>query len=79
MDNIGTILKEAREKSGKTQQQVADEVYVSRPYYADIERNRYTPSLQVLARLAVIFNLDLNFLKNNVGVSNVEEAKLNVD
>lgn len=66
MDNISNILKEAREKSGKTQQQIADEVHVSRPYYADVERGRYTPSLELLARLSILFDLDLNFLKDGI-------------
>ena len=63
MNEICSILKEARKKAGKTQQQVADEVQVSRTYYTDIERGCYTPSLKVLARLSVLFDIDLNFLK----------------
>ena len=78
MDDIGGILKKAREKIGKTQQQVADEVHVSRPYYADVERNRYMPSLQLLARLAILFNLDLNFLKDAIITGENTEVQ-NVD
>ncbi len=63
MEHIHNVIKKAREKTGKTQQQIADEVEVSRAYYADVERGRYTPSLKVLAKLAVILNIDLNFLR----------------
>ena len=66
LDNISSILREARKKSGKTQQQIADEVQVSRTYYADLERGCYTPSLKVLARLSILFDIDLNFLKSFV-------------
>ena len=60
MDSIEYVLKSAREKSGKTQQQIADEANVSRAYYADVERGRYTPSLKLLSRLGSILNIDLN-------------------
>jgi len=63
VEHIHNVIKKAREKTGKTQQQIADEVEVSRAYYADVERGRYTPSLKVLAKLAVILNIDLNFLR----------------
>lgn len=69
MKTIGEILKEEREKRGKTQQWIANKIKVSREYYSDVERDRYTPSLKILARLAVLFDLDLNFLKQNVGDS----------
>ena len=74
MNNVylSSILKDARKKSGKTQQQIANLAAISRTYYADIERSRYTPSLIVFFRLAVIFNLDLNGLIRNdeLGIAN---------
>lgn len=72
MENIGTVLKEAREKAGYTQAELADLAGVTRAYYADVERNRYTPSLKVLTKLSKILDLDLNFLKDNDG--NTSEA-----
>lgn len=71
MDRIGKIIKDARERQGKTQQQVADESGVSRAYYADVERGRYTPSLKLLSKLGIILNLDLNFLKINDGNTSI--------
>jgi len=67
MNEIGKMLKNARENIGKTQQQIADEAEVSRAYYADVERGRYTPSLRLLSRLGNLLNIDLNFLKENDG------------
>ena len=67
MDAIKSIIKNSREHMGFTQQQVADAAGVSRAYYADVERGRYTPSLKLLSRLGVILNIDLNFLKSNAG------------
>lgn len=67
MNKIGDVLKSAREKSGLTQLELSGMVGVSRAYYADVERGRYTPSLKVLSRLADILGIDLNFLKQNDG------------
>ena len=63
MINIGRILKNERIKMFKTQQQVADALKISRPHYCDIECNRQKPSFDLLLRLAVFFDIDLNFLK----------------
>lgn len=67
MNKIGDMLKSAREKAGLTQLELSGMVGVSRAYYADVERGRYTPSLKVLSRLADILGIDLNFLKQNDG------------
>lgn len=67
MNKIGDVLKSAREKAGLTQLELSGMVGVSRAYYADVERGRYTPSLKVLSRLADILGIDLNFLKQNNG------------
>lgn len=67
MNKIGDVLKSAREKAGLTQLKLSGMVGVSRAYYADVERGRYTPSLKVLSRLADILGIDLNFLKQNDG------------
>lgn len=67
MNKIGDVLKSAREKAGLTQLELSEMVGVSRAYYADVERGRYTPSLKVLSRLADILGIDLNFLKQNDG------------
>ncbi|RHA11718.1 XRE family transcriptional regulator [Megasphaera sp. AM44-1BH] len=67
MNKIGDVLKSAREKAGLTQMELSNKVGVSRAYYADVERGRYTPSLKVLSRLADILGIDLNFLKLDDG------------
>jgi transcriptional regulator with XRE-family HTH domain len=67
VNKIGEVLKSAREKAGLTQLELSGMVGVSRAYYADVERGRYTPSLKVLSRLADILGIDLNFLKQNDG------------
>lgn len=67
VNKIGDVLKSARKKAGLTQLELSRMIGVSRAYYADVERGRYTPSLKVLSRLADILKIDLNFLKQNDG------------
>lgn len=67
MGNVERVIRKAREKAGMTQYQVADSVGVSRAYFADVERGRYTPSLKLLSRLGKLLDIDLNFLKENDG------------
>lgn len=67
MGNVERVIRKAREKVGMTQYQVADSVGVSRAYFADVERGRYTPSLKLLSRLGKLLDIDLNFLKENDG------------
>lgn len=67
MGNVERVIRKAREKAGMTQYQVADSVGVSRAYFADVERGRYTPSLKLLSRIGKLLDIDLNFLKENDG------------
>ena len=76
MNKIGDVLKSAREKAGLTQLELSGMVGVSRAYYADVERGRYTPSLKVLSRLADILGIDLNFLKQNDGNTSKRRRQL---
>lgn len=64
---IGQKLKEVRKKMKLTQQELADKIGISRPYYADVEMGRYSPSVKVLTKLSLLLKLDLNFLKENDG------------
>ena len=67
MNKVGEVLRNARKKAGLTQLELANKVGVTRAYYADVERGRYTPSLKVLSKLAEALCIDLNFLKENDG------------
>ncbi|SDF77546.1 helix-turn-helix domain-containing protein [Sporomusa acidovorans] len=63
MPSIGKILREKRKEKGYTQQELADKANLSRSYIADIEGERYTPSLNTIIKVARYLDLDLNFLQ----------------
>jgi transcriptional regulator with XRE-family HTH domain len=48
---IGPVLKEAREKAGLTQQDLADRAGVHRVYVSMLERDEKSPTLDVFFRL----------------------------
>jgi putative transcriptional regulator len=52
---IRNRVKELREARGWTQQELADEVGVSRQSINSIERDRYVPSLQLALLFARVF------------------------
>ena len=49
-------IRSARLAAGKTQQQVADELGVRQPSYAEIESGRCEPGLGIFERLAPVLN-----------------------
>lgn len=63
-----TKVKELRNKSNLTQQQLADLVYVSSRTIISIEKEQYSPSLMLAYRMAEVFGTtveDLCCLKEN--------------
>jgi repressor LexA len=59
---IGESLIQARKQKKLTQLQVAQSAGLSRSYIADIEKDRYNPSVNAIIQLAKVLELDLNFL-----------------
>ncbi|SKB00045.1 DNA-binding transcriptional regulator, XRE-family HTH domain [Caloramator quimbayensis] len=50
--DIGNSIKYHRKIKGMTQQELADKSSISRSYLADVERNRYNPSIETLQKIA---------------------------
>lgn len=59
---IGFVISSKRQAKGLTQQELADITKLSRNYISDLENGRYTPSINTLARIATVLDIDLNFL-----------------
>jgi putative transcriptional regulator len=54
---IRTRLKEVREKSEKTLQQVADELGVTKPYFWQIENGKRGLSYELAVKIAAVFDM----------------------
>ncbi len=57
LEKMGKKIKEAREKSGLTQADVAKKVGIDTNYYATIERGEKYPSLKRLERIVAVLGL----------------------
>lgn len=72
--NIGESIKIFRKKSGLTQQQLADKSNISRSYLADVEKNRYNPSIDTLRKIATSLGVSVDvFLKDEPGTTTISE------
>ena len=60
MERIANGLRELREERGWTQSQLAAAAGVSRQSINSIERNRYTPSLELALRLSQLFECPID-------------------
>ena len=59
---VGKEIAKHRNKKGLTQRELSESVGISRTYLADVEQDRYNPSLKVLARIAKELEMDINFI-----------------
>lgn len=58
--NIGPTIKQARLAVGMTQEQAAYEADWARPVWADLERDRGSPTVATLARVGGALGLELH-------------------
>ena len=63
MQTIGDMIKKQRKKKKLTQQELADNLNMSRSYIADLENGRYVPSYKTLLHISEELDIDLNNLK----------------
>lgn len=59
---IGDIIKKYRKEKGLTQKELAEKSNISRSYLADLENNRYNPSLDVLKSISNSLNIPSSVL-----------------
>jgi len=57
--HVNNRLEELRNQFGLTQQELADQVEVSRQTIISLESGRYNPSILLAFRLARFFNLNI--------------------
>ncbi|MEO1772350.1 helix-turn-helix domain-containing protein [Candidatus Enterococcus ferrettii] len=59
---IGEILKDQRKKLNMTQQQVADQLHISRQTISNWETGKSLPDVSMLLEISVLFDLSLDYL-----------------
>lgn len=68
---LGDELKKARLKAGLTQEQVAARARISREYVSQLERNRQSPTVDMLLRVCRILGTSASRI-----IATVEKEKL---
>jgi len=68
-------LKLARENTGATQQEVANVLKISRSTYTNYEAGRSEPSLEIVAQLAKMYNVTMDWLCGLTSESNIGLAQ----
>lgn len=74
---IGELIRDYRKKLHYTQEELAEKIDKSSGYIGQIERNETTPSLDVLAMLISVLNIDANTIFSNPENTNSNELLLN--
>lgn len=59
-NNFGDNLKKLRIKKGLSQQELANQLSVTRQAVSELERNKTLPSLQIVLKLRELYKINLN-------------------
>ena len=59
---LGKRIQKARKSTGMTQEDVAYKIGISRAYMGYIEQGRYSPSLEVLEKIARVLKIKMSDL-----------------
>lgn len=75
---VGQRIKAIRKERKLTQVQLADKANLSRSYLADIERDRYNPSLSTLESVAGALGVQVSAIVGEENLIKEEPAEYNV-
>ncbi|WP_427340556.1 helix-turn-helix domain-containing protein [Caloranaerobacter sp. DY30410] len=73
---IGKRIKKLRKEKGLTQKELAEKSNLSRSYLADLERDRYNPSLDSLKQIANALGVHVSILLDEKQAKFIESLKL---
>lgn len=76
MLNIGERITQLRKQHSLSQEELAKKAGVSRTIIGNYERNSNTPSIEVLVKLAKIFNVSVDFLIGEGELSSFDKSLL---
>ena len=82
MDNaaLSTTLKYYRKKAGLTQEQISKTLGITRSSYAYYENGKSEPKIEVLQKIAALYNISLETLVNGeINIDIHQDAEFLVD
>ena len=75
MSNTGARIKKIRLMLKKSQQNLADELNVTKQAISNIETGKCSPSPQLLSKLLIDYGVNINFIIGEVGSVFIEDEK----
>ena len=75
--SIGEIIKRLRMEQGMTQQNLADKLDLTKASVASYETNRRKPSLEVVEKLADLFNVSSDYILGRTKFKREEHQETN--
>ena len=75
MENIGFRIKQVRTLIGMSQQALADEVKLTKQAISNIENQKCAPSITLLSKLLIDYNVNLNFIIAGKGSIFIDDEK----
>jgi transcriptional regulator with XRE-family HTH domain len=76
MLNIGERITQLRKQQNISQEELAKRAQVSRTIIGNYERNTNTPSIEVLIKLARVFNVSVDFMIGEGKLSDLDKDLL---
>lgn len=74
--SLGERIKNIRKSRGLTQGQLSAKANISRSYLADVERDRYNPSVDTLTTIATALNVSPSMLLNSEPEQNTDSMSV---
>lgn len=62
MSKFSERLKESRKKAGLTQNEIAEQLGITRPAYTQYETDKTTPNIETASKIADILKISLDYL-----------------
>lgn len=76
MTSVGQEIRKYRRREKLTQESLAKKAGLSRSYIADIERDRYNPSVETIKTIAIALDVPLYLLLGKESPESHEESEL---
>lgn len=70
---FGNILKKIRQENNLTQDELAKKIDTSRSNIANYENGKNMPSIDILEKIASLFNCTTDYLLGKTDIRNIEE------
>ncbi|MBR6297882.1 MAG: helix-turn-helix transcriptional regulator [Candidatus Gastranaerophilales bacterium] len=80
MNMIGNRFKTIRKILNKSQEQFANELSVSKQAISNIENSKSLPSISLMSKLLIDYNININYLLSGIGETFIhrKDADLNL-